>query len=358
MLPAITLGTGLAAILSRMVRSSLLEVMNEDYIRTARAKGLPPWSIWLRHGVRNAWLPILTLLGIQLGALLGGAVITETVFNWPGLGTLLVESIQRRDYPVVQGCVLLISLCYVAINLLTDLLYARVDPRIRLGQAEMRTAGFLALLILSLWAILACVSPWLPLHPDQVVLPAILDVPGESYLLGADDLGRPVLDRLLVGARTSFWVAAGVISLSLVSGTLLGCTGAYLGGWWDRLLVMLLDIFMAFPGILLAIALAGVLGPGIGNLVIALSLVGWVGFARLARAQVLSVKRREHVQAATALGSRTPRIIVRHLLPLIAAPLVVEATFGVAAVVIAESGLSFLGSGRAATGIQLGQHDT
>lgn len=135
-LPAITLGTGLAAILSRMVRSSLLEVMNEDFIRTARAKGLPSWSVWLRHGMRNAWLPILTLLGIQLGALLGGAVITETVFNWPGLGTLLVESIQRRDYPVVQGCVLLISLCYVAINLLTDLLYARIDPRIRLGQAE------------------------------------------------------------------------------------------------------------------------------------------------------------------------------------------------------------------------------
>ena len=121
-LPAITLGTGLAAILSRMVRSSLLEVMNEDFIRTARAKGLPSWAVWLRHGMRNAWLPILTLLGIQLGALLGGAVITETVFNWPGLGTLLVESIQRRDYPVVQGCVLLISLCYVAINLMTDLL--------------------------------------------------------------------------------------------------------------------------------------------------------------------------------------------------------------------------------------------
>jgi len=134
-LPAITLGTGLAAILSRMVRSSLLEVMSEDYIRTARAKGLPPWSVWLRHGMRNAWLPVLTLLGIQLGALLGGAVITETVFNWSGLGTLLVESIQRRDYPVVQGCVLLISLCYVLINLLTDLLYARVDPRIRLGRA-------------------------------------------------------------------------------------------------------------------------------------------------------------------------------------------------------------------------------
>jgi len=133
-LPAITLGTALAAVLSRMIRSSLLEVMGEDFIRTARAKGLSAWQVWVRHGLRNAWLPVLTVLGMQLGALLGGAVITETVFNWPGIGSLLVESIQRRDYPVVQGVVLVISLCYVLINLATDLLYARIDPCIRLGQ--------------------------------------------------------------------------------------------------------------------------------------------------------------------------------------------------------------------------------
>jgi len=133
-LPAITLGTALAAILSRMVRSSLLEVLGEDFIRTARAKGLSPYRVLVRHGLRNAWLPVLTVLGMQLGALLGGAVVTETVFNWPGIGSLLVESIQRRDYPVVQGCVLSISLCYVGINLLTDLLYGWVDPRVRLGQ--------------------------------------------------------------------------------------------------------------------------------------------------------------------------------------------------------------------------------
>ncbi len=133
-LPALTLGTALAAVLSRMIRSSLLEVMGEDFIRTARAKGLSAWQVWVHHGLRNAWLPVLTVLGMQLGALLGGAVITETVFNWPGIGSLLIESIQRRDYPVVQGSVLLISLCYVLINLATDLLYARIDPRIRLGQ--------------------------------------------------------------------------------------------------------------------------------------------------------------------------------------------------------------------------------
>jgi peptide/nickel transport system permease protein len=130
-LPAITLGTSLAAILARMVRSSVLEVLGEDYVRTARAKGLAPAAVLWRHALRNAWLPVLTLVGLQLGGLLGGAVITETVFAWPGLGSLLVEAIQGRDYPVVQGCVLLVSLAYVLVNTATDLVYAWVDPRIR-----------------------------------------------------------------------------------------------------------------------------------------------------------------------------------------------------------------------------------
>jgi peptide/nickel transport system permease protein len=132
-LPAITLGTALAAILARMVRASVLEVLGEDYIRTARAKGLPELAVLRRHALRNAWLPVLTLVGLQLGGLLGGAVITETVFAWPGIGSLLVESIQSRDFPVVQGCVLLISLGYVLVNTLTDLAYALVDPRIATG---------------------------------------------------------------------------------------------------------------------------------------------------------------------------------------------------------------------------------
>ena len=132
-LPALTLSTGLIAVLSRMVRSSMLEVLGEDYIRTAKAKGLPPRRVILQHGLRNAMLPVITLLGLQLGALLAGAVITETVFSWPGVGLLTIESIQSRDYPVVQACVLLISVTYVLVNLLTDLAYAWIDPRIRLG---------------------------------------------------------------------------------------------------------------------------------------------------------------------------------------------------------------------------------
>jgi peptide/nickel transport system permease protein len=131
-LPALTLGTALAAILSRMVRGSLLEVLNEDFMRTARAKGLAPRAVILHHGLRNALIPVITVLGLQLGALLGGAVITETVFSWPGIGLLTVEAIQRRDYPVLQGCVLLISVAYVLVNMLTDMVYAWVDPRVRL----------------------------------------------------------------------------------------------------------------------------------------------------------------------------------------------------------------------------------
>jgi peptide/nickel transport system permease protein len=108
----------------------VLEVLGEDYIRTARAKGLSPAAVLWGHALRNAWLPVLTLVGLQLGGLLGGAVITETVFAWPGVGSLLVDAIQGRDYPVVQGCVLLISLAYVLVNTGTDLVYAWVDPRI------------------------------------------------------------------------------------------------------------------------------------------------------------------------------------------------------------------------------------
>jgi len=132
-LPALTLGTAMAAILSRMVRSTLLEVLNEDFIRTARAKGMADSHVIIHHALPNAMLPLVTLLGLQLGTLLGGAVITEVVFAWPGIGQLMIEAIQTRDYPLLQACVLLISISYVVVNTLTDVVYRVVDPRIRYG---------------------------------------------------------------------------------------------------------------------------------------------------------------------------------------------------------------------------------
>jgi peptide/nickel transport system permease protein len=132
-LPATTLGFGLSAILTRMTRTSLLEVLNDDYIRTARAKGLTERVVILRHAMRAALLPIITIVGLQMGSLLAGAVITETIFSWDGIGRLLVESIEKRDYPVTQACVLVVALSYVVVNLLTDLLYQLADPRVRNG---------------------------------------------------------------------------------------------------------------------------------------------------------------------------------------------------------------------------------
>ncbi len=202
-----------------------------------------------------------------------------------------------------------------------------------------------AFVIVAVWALLACAGILLPLRPEEIDLALILEPPGTAGWFGYDDLGRPLWDRVVVGARYSFFVAAFVVTISALVGTVVGALSAWHGGWIDHVVTRIIDVFLAFPGILLAIALAGILGAGLGNVVIALAAVGWVGFARLTRAQVLATRDREHVQAAIALGAGTPRILFRHLLPLISAPLIVEATFGIAAVVIAEAGLSFLGLG-------------
>lgn len=130
-LPAVTLGTAMLAVLTRMTRAGMLEVFREDYVRTARAKGLAEHVVICKHALSNALIPLVTLIGLQSGALLSGAVVTEMVFAWPGLGSLTIQAIQQRDYPVVQGCVLVIALIYVVVNVLTDVLYARLDPRIR-----------------------------------------------------------------------------------------------------------------------------------------------------------------------------------------------------------------------------------
>jgi peptide/nickel transport system permease protein len=132
-LPAATLGAALAAILTRMVRGAMLEELSSDYVRTARAKGLSTFTVLTHHALRNALIPIITILGLQFGTLLAGTIVTETIFSWPGIGRLTVQAISARDYPLLQGCILVIALSYVLVNLLTDFLYAVIDPRVRLS---------------------------------------------------------------------------------------------------------------------------------------------------------------------------------------------------------------------------------
>ena len=202
--------------------------------------------------------------------------------------------------------------------------------------------------ILLLWGGMALVANWMGSQAIEVQLDHILHPPTlDSWhgILGYDELGRPLLDRLVMGAQTSFLVAIGVVMLSAFLGTAIGLYSGYKGGWVDALIVKIIDVFLAFPGLLLAIALAAILGPGIENVVFALVVVGWVSYARLARAQTLSIKHREHILAAKAFATPQWRIMGRHIFPLILAPLGVEATFGIAGAVISEAGLSFLGLG-------------
>lgn len=130
-LPSITLGAAVAAVMARFTRASFVEVMQEDYMRTARAKGVPESLVIVKHGLRNAMIPVITMMGLQFGFLLGGSIVVEKVFNWPGLGRLLVDSVEMRDYPVIQAEVLLFSLEFILINLLVDMLYAAINPSIR-----------------------------------------------------------------------------------------------------------------------------------------------------------------------------------------------------------------------------------
>ncbi|MCA9471494.1 MAG: ABC transporter permease [Nitrospirales bacterium] len=199
--------------------------------------------------------------------------------------------------------------------------------------------------LITIWGLVAILGPALPIVPNQIDLTKILSPPTSLEWFGHDDLGRPIADRLIVGARTSFFVSIFVVMLASTVGSCVGMLAAYYGGWADHVLSRVIDIFLAFPGILLAIALAGVMGPGIHNVVLALACVGWVGYARLARGQVLSLKESDQITAARALGATSFRIMFRYLLPALSAPLLIELSFGIASIVIAEAGLSFLGLG-------------
>lgn len=201
------------------------------------------------------------------------------------------------------------------------------------------------LIVILFWIGAVLLAQLFDLQPDTIALERILARPDTQAWLGNDDLGRDILSRLLAGAQVSLFIAIAVTSITLIFGTLLGLTAGYFGGWVDKLLMHVTDVFLAFPGILLAIAFAAVLGPGLNNLVLALCLTAWVGYARLTRAQALSLRNRQHVLAAKSLGATVPRIMGRHMLPLLAAPLVVEATYSIAGLVIAEASLSFLGLG-------------
>ena len=208
----------------------------------------------------------------------------------------------------------------------------------------LAAAGVVLVVMFVLCAIFA---PWLaPQDPARIDLPNRLGIPSAQHLAGTDELGRDILSRLIWGGRISMFVGSSVVACSLLLGLVVGSLAGYYGGRIDRFVnIVLMNAFLSFPGILIAIAFVAFRGPGILNLVLALSLGGWVGYARLVRAQVLAVREREFVEAARALGAGDLRIILRHILPNIIQSVIVQAAIGMAGAILAEATMNFLGLG-------------
>jgi peptide/nickel transport system permease protein len=209
-----------------------------------------------------------------------------------------------------------------------------------------RLATFGAFMV-SIFVLMALFAPVLaPRDPADIDLPGRLTPPSVHHWFGTDELGRDILSRVIYGSRISMLVGVGVVAISLLVGLIIGCIAGYYGGFIDRFFnVIVMNAFLSFPGILLAIAFVAFLGPGIFNLILALSIGGWVGYARLVRAQVLAAREKEYVEAARALGANDWRIVTRHILPNIIQPVIVQAAIGMAGAVLAEATLSFLGLG-------------
>jgi peptide/nickel transport system permease protein len=227
---------------------------------------------------------------------------------------------------------------------------ASQPPPLRIAlvnRAARQPLAALGILLLAVFLLCALFAPWLaPRDPAQLDLAGRLLSPSHAHWFGTDELGRDILSRTLYGARISLTVAVSVVSISLSIGVIAGLASGFYGGWTDTVLnVYVTNAFLALPGILLAIAFVAFLGPGLFNLILALSISGWVGYARLVRAQVMAVKEREFVEAARALGASNLRIVFRHILPNIVQPLIVQAAIGMAGAVLAEATLSFLGLG-------------
>lgn len=220
-------------------------------------------------------------------------------------------------------------------------------PRRIAANARHNPLAAAGLLLVAVFVIFALFAPWIaPQDPASIHLAGRLTGPSHAHWLGNDELGRDILSRVIYGARISMLVGSCVVATSLALGLIIGSIAGYYGGAIDRFVnVVLMNAFLSFPGILLAIAFVAFRGPGIFNLVLALSLGGWVGYARLVRGQVLAAKEREFVEAARALGASDLRILVRHILPNIIQPVIVQAAIGMAGAILAEATMSFLGLG-------------
>ena len=370
-LPAFVLGNSFAAVLMRHTRSAMLQAMSSDYVRTARAKGLAERIVILKHAMRNALTPVVTLGALELGTLLSGAVLTEQVFSIPGFGKLIVDSVFNRDYAVVQGVTLITATTYILLEparrhrlradqpAAEELSMAVADTTlvVELGEESpgarawrrllQRKSAVLGLVIIVLFVLIAIFAPLItPYDPTQQSWTSIRKPPSLQHWFGTDESGRDLFSRVIFGARAS--LVAGVVSISIALGlgVPIGLLAGYGGRWIDAVISRITDAMLAIPFLILAIALAAFLGPSLQNAMIAIGLTATPIFVRLTRGQVMAVKVEDYVEAARAVGNPAVRIAVKHILPNIMPALIVQATISIATAIIAEASLSFLGLGQ------------
>jgi ABC-type dipeptide/oligopeptide/nickel transport system permease subunit len=370
-MPAFVLGNAIAAGMMRHTRSAMLQVLSADFVRTARAKGLPEIWVILRHALRNALIPVVTLVALDFGALLSGAVLTEQVFTIPGFGKLIVDAgVQSRLRGRARRRALY-SVCLHPAQSCRRHRLCRAEPAFALMATEIlagiatdepvgeppwvravrrvvrRPTAMIGVAVAVLFILAAVAAPLLaPYDPLATNWAAVRKAPSALHLFGTDEIGRDVLSRIIWGGRASLLAGLVSVLLALAVGVPIGLISGYVGGVLDGTLMRFIDAMLAIPFLILAIALAAFLGPSLTNAMIAIGVTQMPIFARLTRAQVLSVKHEDYIEAARAVGNPQYRIVLRHIFPNIVPPLLVQATLASAAAIIAEASLSFLGLGQ------------
>ena len=363
-LPALTIALFLVPILVQSLRASMLDVMTADYIEVARSKGLSPMRIMFKHVLRNALIPVITILSVNIGWLLSGIVIVEFVFSIPGMGSLLVRSAGFRDLSGHPGaCRRLHADCDDRQPACRSQLHAGRPP----GCATMRVSltvprgtsdalrgefrrwpmtmrigvGIIGVLVFA--GIFApYVAPYDPYHQDYG---AVLLPPSWAHPFGTDMAGRDILSRVIYGIRIDMQVGFVLTYVPMVYGVVLGALAGYFGGAFDAVMMRILDTALAFPFLVLVIVIVAVIGPGLPGVYLAVFLLAWTLYARLARAEMLVERKKDYMLAAATLGYPTSRIIFRHALPNIITSSIVFSMADYVLNILLLASLSFLGLG-------------
>ena len=371
-MPVLVLATSMAGTNIRYIRSAMLEILQQDYLRTAKAKGIGRFLVINKHALRNALIPIITVIGMEIPVLFGGQVISEQVFSWPGLGLMTMSAITNRDYPVIMGC--LPAVCNRCAGGKPDYGYficaGRPDNPAEIGAAKMEKKdrikkdisresylqtvirrfkqhhlATVSLVILAVLVVTALLAPIIaPYNPDEIV-GGFSKAPTAEHWLGTDQIGRDVLSRLLYATRISLLVGVLATAISTVIGVILGLIAGYFGGAADMIIMRFTDMVMSFPYILLVLVAASIFKPGLWSIILILGFVDWPGIARLVRGNVLSLRESNFIKSDLVAGMPLPYILFSEILPNTAAPILVYATSVLALSMLDEAALSFLGMG-------------